>query len=371
MASRGKARPNYGFGNVRRRKKSGRWTLDFYDGQGRRVQRICRWAKTRREALKALRQAVYEAQGGRGKAERITFRKLADMYLRDWAKVNKLSWRTDEGRVLEMKRFFGDMRVDQITSQDIERFKAKKKAHGLRLSTVNKYIQILSKLLNCGVSWGFLTHNPCRGVKKFSELPFRRTRVLTKNEEERLLKALCPHLRFMVTVFLNTGLRRKELFQLCWQDVDLERNRLYIRETKTSRPRYVPMNETVNGVMQGLCQTRRDDSLVFRNPETGEAFVDIRTGFYAACRRAGIKNLLLLDLRRTFATRLLEAGADIISVKELLGHTSVTTTQIYTMSSSAQKMEAVSLLVPKKKEESDSLVTKSEGLLVNGVFSLN
>ena len=91
MASCGKARPNYGFGNVCRRKKSGRWTLDFYDGQGRRVQRVCRWAKTRREALWALRQAVLEVHNGRGKAERINFKELAEMYLRDWAKVNKHS----------------------------------------------------------------------------------------------------------------------------------------------------------------------------------------------------------------------------------------------------------------------------------------
>ena len=263
------------------------------------------------------------------------------------------------------------MQADQITSRDIERLKAELKAHRLRLTTVNKYIQILSKLFNCGVSWGFQTQNPCRGVKRFSESPFRRTRVLTRDEEERLLKALCPHLGVMVTVFLNTGLRRKELFRLHWQDVDFEKRQLYIRETETFRPRYVPMNNTVSGIMQGLYQVRRDDGLVFRNPETRKAYVDIRRGFYAACRRAGIKNLLLLDLRRTFATRLLEAGADIISVKELLGHTSVTTTQIYRMSSSERKMEAVSLLVPKKREESDSLVTKPEGLLVNGVFSVN
>jgi integrase len=123
----------------------------------------------------------------------------------------------------------------------------------------------------------------------------------------------------MVRIFLNTGLRRQELFKLTWDDVDFRRRQLYIRETKTSKSRYIPMNETVCTELRELNRNRKGEGLVFKSPKTGKGFVDIRRAFYGACRRAKIRNLLLLDLRRTFATRLLEAGADIITVQQLLG----------------------------------------------------
>jgi len=123
--------------------------------------------------------------------------------------------------------------------------------------------------------------------------------------------------------------------------------------------------------LASLYRTRKDDGLVFRNEETGKAFVDIRRAFYGACRRAGIKNLLLLDLRRSFATRLLERGADLITVQQLLGDASVSQTQTYTMTSSAMKLKAVELLVEKRTQSCDKWVTKSNGLLSSHGFSVN
>ena len=279
------------------------------------------------------------------------------MYVTDWAKVNKKSWKTDVSYLTAIKTFFKGRFADTITSQDVEKFKAKLRSEDIKLSTVNKCLQILSKLFNCGISWGYLKLNPCKGVKKFSEQSFRRTRVLSREEERKLMTEAGPgYLSSMILIFLHTGLRRKELFQLTWEDVDFEKKRLYIRETKTNRSRYVPMNALVAQELEGLYRTRKDDGLVFRNEETEKAFVDIRRAFYGACRRAGVKNLLLLDLRRSFATRLLEGGADIISVQQILGHALIIQTQTYTMTDPERKAEAVELLVEKEASVSDDLV---------------
>ena len=371
VAASKQGRRNFSFGSIYQRRPGGRWTVDFRGPSGR-VQQVIKWAATRQEAEEALRKAILQAFLGEDKGERITFDKLSEMYVRDWARVNKKSWKTDVGFLKGMKAFFKGRFADTITSQDLEQFKAKKKSE-VRLSSVNRYLSILSKLFNCGISWGFLKSNPCKGVKKFSEQSFRRTRVLSREEESRLMTAAGPeYLKSMILIFTNTGLRRKELFQLTWtESVDFKRRRLFIKETKTNKSRYVPMNELVVQELEGLYRTRKDDGLVFRNEETGEAFVDVRKAFYGACRRAGIENLLLLDLRRTFATRLLEAGADVISAKELLGHSSLSVTQIYTMTDSKRKLEAVELLVLKRQPAGDNLVTRSNGLLVNNVFSVN
>lgn len=104
------------------------------------------------------------------------------------------------------------------------------------------------------------------------------------------------------------------------------------------------MNEAVYHELMKLYKTRTGDGRVFVNPKTCKGYVCIRKAFQGACRRAEIDNLTLPDLRRTFATRLIEAGADIITVQQLLGHTSVTTTQIYTMTNQNEKRLAVSLL---------------------------
>ena len=131
------------------------------------------------------------------------------------------------------------------------------------------------------------------------------------------------------------------------------------------------MNETVYNELKELHWSRKDDGLVFRNPKTREGFVCIRKALQGACRRAGIANLNLLDIRRTFATRIIEAGADIITVQQLLGHTSVKTTQIYTMSNQEQKRNAVALLDKVRVHSCDTTVTKEKGILVNNVFSVN
>ena len=360
------------FGRAYQRKPGGRWTIDFYGPQGR-VQRVVKWANSRQEAQEAKRKAIFEAFLGKeeDKGERVTFDKLSEMYVTDYAAVNKKSWKTDAGFLEGMREFFKGRFADSITAQDIEKFKAKKKSE-VKLSSVNRYLVILSKLFNCGIQWGYLKLNPCKGVKKFSEQPFRRTRVLSPEEEEALLKAAGPgYLKSMIRVMLNTGLRRKELLQLTWENVDFKKRRLVIRETKTSRSLYVPMNELVVQELKGLYRAGKHDGPVFRNPRTGKAFVDVKRSFSGACLRGSVKNFQLRDLRRTFGTRLGESGVEAVTCSELLGHKSLTTTRTYLMTDAERKAEAVERLVKRKAPVSDKSVTKSNGLLVNNVFSVN
>ncbi|TET70706.1 MAG: helix-turn-helix domain-containing protein [Candidatus Aminicenantes bacterium] len=376
VASKLKARRHYTIGSVYQRKTGGSWTIDYRDSKGKRIQKVVRGATSQEEALLALQNAVrkdfFQANGIKEEKEPICFEELAEMYIRDYARNNKKSWRTDESRIKVMKGFFKGKLIDSITSQDVEQYKGKRIEDGLKLSTVNKHIQILSKVFNCGISWGYMKHNPVKGVKKFAEEAFRRKRVLSREQEKRLFTAIAPlHLKSMIRIFLNTGLRRKELFQLTWENVNFENRQIFISDTKTSRSRYIPMNEAVYQEFKALNTHGRRKGLVFMNPRTGKAFVDIRRAFYGACRRAGVKDLLLLDLRRTFATRLLEAGADIITVQHLLGHTSVTTTQIYTMSNPKEKRRVVSLLEPKRRAICDILVTKKKDAHATYSFSVN
>jgi excisionase family DNA binding protein len=342
---------NYPFGSVYLRlTRSGRerWHI-YYRDNGKRVRKAVKGAFSRADALKVLQIEVADAfrgmHGFKTEMKRATFDEFADKYLNDYARVNKRSWKTDAGYLKGMRDFFSGKFIDSISTLEVEQYKAKRVGSGVKLTTVNKCLQILSKMFNLAIAWGYLKENPLKGIKKFPEEPFRRKRVLSGEEERRFFSAMIPgYLKSMVRIFLNTGLRRKELFSMTWENVDFSNRQLFIRGTKTSKNRYIPMNETVYQELKDIYLKGEKEGFVFLNPKTRKKFVDIRRAFYGACRRAGIKNLLLIDLRRTFGTRLLEAGVDIITVQQLLGHTSVTTTQIYTMSNRGEKRRAVSLL---------------------------
>lgn len=353
MARKAKSKGRLVFDNgailIRQTKnKRERFYIEFYNAQNKRTREVVKNASNFTEAKAALDRRAQEEHdikfGIIRRKEQITFNELADMY-KTWTRTNKKSWKTDFGRLKGMQACFGRNLIELISSQDVERYKKMRVDEGVKHSTVNKSLQILSRIFSLAIEWDYLKHNPCRVVTKFSEEPFRRKRVLSKEEERRLYDAIVPdYLKSMVKIFLYSGLRRQELFKLTWDDADFRNRQIYVRETKTAKSRYIPINDTVCSELMKLYETRKTDDLVFVNLKSGKGFVCIRKAFQGACKRADVKNLTLHDLRRTFATRLLNAGTDIITVQHLLGHTSVTTTQIYTMTNQEQKRLAVSLL---------------------------
>jgi integrase len=161
-------------------------------------------------------------------------------------------------------------------------------------------------------------------------------------------------------------MRRGEILGLKWKQVDLDKGLIRVENTKSGKNRLIPINEVLLSEFRALRPSAEPCGLVFANPRTRLAFTEVKRSFKNACRSAGIKNLRLHDLRHSFATRLIEAGADIITVKELLGHFSVRVTQRYTHPSQIQKRLAVNLLarktVAEPKNRANLLRTGDAGL---------
>ena len=373
---------NYGFGSIYLRKTregKDRWSIDYQD-RGKRVREVVGDAQTRGEALVALQSRVAESFNGRfnpvRKAEAMRFARLAELYMDDYAKANKKSWRSDFYALKSLLTpFFGGMRLKDISPLEVEKYRAVR-LRSVSKSSTNREMALLKVMFNLAIDWGFVSENPLRKVKMFSEKDNLKERVLTEDEEARLLAASAPHLRPIITGLLTTGARRSELMALRWISVDFERGTVLLTKTKAGRNRVIPINAELHEVLTAL-KSRSKSEYVFTGPE-GRPVKSVRGAFVSACRRAGLKGLRLHDLRHTFATRLIRRGVDIITVQSLLGHSSVTTTQRYTHSGELEKREAVRRLEPKASETAEGLArhghtAEAEGAEppANQLFSVN
>ncbi|WP_455379496.1 site-specific integrase, partial [Petrachloros mirabilis] len=133
------------------------------------------------------------------------------------------------------------------------------------------------------------------------------------------MDACDPHLRPIVVVGLNTGMRRGEILSLRWEHCDLKHSFILLDKTKNGERREIPINVTVRSTLRGL-ERRLDIPYVFFDPKTGKPYQDVKRSFATACKKAGITDFHFHDLRHTFASQLVMSGIDLATVKELLGH---------------------------------------------------
>ena len=146
---------------------------------------------------------------------------------------------------------------------------------------------------------------------------------MSAEDERRLLAASPPYLRELILFAINTGLRCGDIFHLQWQEVDLEQRRVNIIMKKTRHTLEVPLNETAAGILDAR-QSARHGPYVFYNPATGDRFHDVKLGLKGAIKRARLSGITWHTFRHTFASRLTRSGTDLVTVKELLGHSTVT-----------------------------------------------
>lgn len=173
---------------------------------------------------------------------------------------------------------------------------------------------------------------------------------MTAEEEDRLLKAASEHLRPILLVALNTGMRRGEILSLKKSHIDFDKREIRIEETKSGKPRIVDINSRLFDVLTELKNKNRNSEYLFVNPKTGKPYRKLQTSFDGACRRAGIEGLRFHDLRHSAASRMVARGVDLIRVKEILGHSTVKITERYTHSNREERKKAVEMLCQKPSE---------------------
>lgn len=321
-------------------KVKGKYFID-YRVHGRRVREGVGPSRKAAEQALAVRKAeIVQGRYQFRERHRTTFAELAGQYM-PLARVNKRSWDRDQSLLTNLLPAFGARRLDDINPLSIEEYK-RQRLEKVKPATVNRELALLRHMLNLAVSWKKLASNPMRDVRML-RVDNVQDRILTKKETDALLRACCGHLRPVVITALHTGMRLGEILTLRWGQVDLGQRMVTVLNAKNGKARKIPLNNVMMELLEKIKEGSRSDH-VFVSDRTKRPVSGMRTAWLAAIRRSGIARCRFHDLRHTCASRMVAAGVDLVTVKEILGHSTITMTVRYAHSAPESKRKAVEAL---------------------------
>lgn len=294
---------------------------------------------------------------------RAAFRDLLDLPLSEFTTARVDRWRT--------------LRKYRHVSADAS---AAARTREVSRTTIKNNIAALRGALNRATEWGIVPSMPLGRVRLGATDENPVVRYLGAHEEARLRSALATrddrrragrqsanawrrernykefpahgiytdHITPIVLLALNTGLRRGELLRLRWRDIDLERRILTVtgEDAKTRQTRHVPLNSEAANVLRVWAPPLIDgDEYLFGGAEELKPLVAIRKTWVTVLQAASVNRFRFHDLRHTFASKLVMAGVDLNTVRELLGHKSVAMTLRYAHLAPEHKAAAVEVLV--------------------------
>lgn len=300
---------------VRKRKGSPYYVYDFALG-GRRY-RGSTGETTRSEALTAEARIRADISNSAASENDWKMRHLAGTYLTHVA-TGKASERVLSYQIDFLLAGFGkNTRIADITNADVARYIARRRAK-VSDSTVNRELTTLRAMLNYARDSWDQEIPRIKWSAHWRKEPPPRDRFLSREEYQNLLAAAHPDLRPIIIFAVATGLRRTNILHLKWADVDLSARLVRV---------------VIKGNKRHLVELRGDAFTVLAAMKKRQGDVFDRTGFRArwdkAVREAGLTDFRFHDLRHTFASWARIAGADLIDIKEALGHSDISVTTRY------------------------------------------
>lgn len=315
--------------------------------KGRRIRRSLR-TENRNEALARyapLREKLLEKHLG----DKVKFSDFCNQYL-DWAWSSKpASTPREQQRLRKIQDLFQGLEIvylDDITPYHIEQLKAELKKRKLSKATINRYMQILRGLFYRAIDWEiYRKPNPLKKIRFYKEE--RTIQALSGKDLARVLDvaknistspgSLLQKVFYDLCILaLNTGMRKSEILDLKWKDIKGDEVKII---GKGSKRRVIPLNPAARAIIE-------------RQPKKNEHVFDLsnrhqpdlfRRTIGQVKKKTGIDFHFHL-LRHSFTTRLIEKGIDFVTVGELLGHSKISTSLIYSHTDEEKKKKAVELL---------------------------
>lgn len=372
-------------------KSKGTWIvrIEYFDELLGKTRYMERHAEKRSDAIDERDRLTKEIQKSHGQiqtGERMTFDALAALCEKNFYKPavivegRKISgvraYKTAQGQLNMLKRFFGKRLIRQITTESLTEYKLwrlkngsqhssiteKLKEKPIKLSTINRELSTLRRVMRFAFGNGWILKDIFFNAKVIEmSAEIERTRLLTPSEEHRLLAACQgvrqitykrvlrgkeeevtathnadnPHLKAIILLAIDGGLRRGEILKLRWSDFNFENNLIYIlgTHTKTERERIAPLSQRAKNELNRIRE--------FTLGEKPFPFSDFKRSFATAKRIAGIDDLHFHDLRRTAITRWIQQGNPLALAGKLAGHSQLQTTMKHYTSTDAEMVREI------------------------------
>jgi integrase len=318
---RGKAKDRDGV--FTRKDCPGQFYGSWIDASGRRRKRKLA-AHTLQQARKLVHAEKLRADEqrtmGYAPPTRDSFASIVPKYLKHQkARLSNRSYERTSGIIEnQLQSFFGTMQLGNIRRNEIQQY-VTQRASEVSAGSVVKELNVLKHLIGLAVEWELIPFSPALKIKA-PRPPAGRVRYLQPKELRAVLAACPDWLRPIAGLAAFTAMRRGEVLNLRWLDVDLNGSRILLPQTKNGDARIVYLNELASQVVKSQWSDDvKPTDRVF--PLADDCTADnISKGFVAVCRRLKIEDFSFHDLRHTCASWLRMQGADIHTVAQLLGH---------------------------------------------------
>lgn len=307
--------------------KDGRKSKDYYYSfyhEGKEIRhKGCSSARLTLKLAKQHERDLVEGKIGIRKAP--LFNDVMKDFL-EYGKINKESFKTDESRNRHLIAVFGGMRLNEISSFHIERYRSARKEI-VSQSTINREISLLKAAINKQIQAGRWDKNPTKNIRKFDEPKI--DKFLEEDEITTLLEVAEIHVRPIILTFLHTGMRRGELANLKWADVQNGIITIRMETTKTKKARYIPINSALRKCFN-ILPGHGEYIFIDGQKNRLQAGKKISRWIERTMRQAGIDpSRPCSTLRHTFASHMVMRRAPLSAVGKYLGHSTSNMTERY------------------------------------------
>ncbi|XVN44312.1 MAG: tyrosine-type recombinase/integrase [Rickettsia hoogstraalii] len=262
-------------------------------------------------------------------SKELTFKELYDKYLNEYSKINNKRWKDYAASVDRYAKHLYPRKISTIQKTDIQELfnnLTKTGKYG-----ANRFLEVLSPVFSKAIELELLTINPVIGIKKHQEQS--RDRYLTREEIPRFFTAIADEknqvMKDFFLIALYTSVRKDNLLTMKWEQVSFADKQLYLPETKNGDPHRLPLLDQAIEILKAR-KAQSNSIWIFPSESSSSGHLqEPKKAWNRICKKAGIANLRIHDLRRTIPSWMAMTGANQYVIGQLLNHRDPRSTAVY------------------------------------------